>query len=285
MTHETALAQHRISRLATRLPVHKAFGWLHLHQPQLRAWQLEFLAIAAPPFAEEARAQWFLERFTQLGLGNVHIDGAGNALGELGEPSGEGPVVLLSAHLDTVFPVGTDVVPTEEEGRIFGPGACDNGAGLTALLAIAAALRHAEIVPGVTILFAANTGEEGEGDLRGMRHLFTESPYAGRLQAALALEGSGTAAAVTRALGSRRFRVSIGGPGGHSWTDAGAPNPIAVIARGLTLLGGHPALSADNGSARTTLSPGTIAGGTSINVDPGAGDGGARSSLDRYGAD
>src|SRR6202044_854887 len=92
----------------------------------------------------------------------------------------QGPVVMLSAHLDTVFPAGTDCAPREEEAKILGPGACDNGAGLTALLGLAAALKHAEIVPVCTILFAANVGEEGEGDLRGMRHLFAEAPYAGR---------------------------------------------------------------------------------------------------------
>ncbi len=267
-TPETAAAQSRIARLAALRTTHRAFHWLHLHQPQLRAWQLEFLAIPAPTFHESARAQWFLQKFQALGLQNPHIDAAGNALAELRGPSPESPVILLSAHLDTVFPPETPIAPTEDGPRILAPGACDNGAGLTALLALIAALRFAEITPATTILFAANTGEEGEGNLRGMRHLFTQSPYAGRIHAALALEGSGTAAAVTRALGSRRFRVTITGPGGHSWTDAAAPNPISLIAHALTRLAQHPALSALQDDTRTTLTPTLIRGGTSINSIP-----------------
>jgi len=146
------------------------------------------------------------------------------------------PAVLLSAHLDTVFPANTPVEPIEarDSPRIYAPGICDNAAGLTALLAIAAALRYANITPPIPILFAANVGEEGEGDLRGMRHLFERGPYRTRIAAAIALEGGGSSAVVTRALGSLRFRVTITGPGGHSWTDAGAPNPILLLSHALT---------------------------------------------------
>ena len=267
MTHETALAQHRVTRLAGQLPTHRAFSWLHLHEPQLRLWQLGFLAIPAPPFAEQARAAWFLERFIELGLTNPHIDEAGNALAELPGQM-PGPYLLLSAHLDTVFPAGTPTLPVEDGPRIVCPGACDNGAGLTGLLAIIAALRHAQITPHLPILFAANTGEEGEGNLRGMRHLFECGPYRQRIAAALALEGSGTGAAVTRALGSRRFRVTLRGPGGHSWVDSAAPNPISIVAQALAILATHPAVLDGKDDARTTFSPGQIAGGTSINSIP-----------------
>ena len=270
MTARTALAQHRITQLAMQLPVHRAFGWLHLHQPQLRAWQMEFLAIAAPTFAEGLRAEWFALRFQELGLGRVSVDAAGNVTGELAGTRPELRAVLLSAHLDTVFPAGVAVSPREDGPRIVGPGSCDNGAGLAGLLAIAAALRHAGITARRTILFAANTGEEGEGDLRGMRHLLTGGDYAGRVTAALALEGAGTTAAVTRGLGSRRFRVTIEGPGGHSWTDAGAPNPITLVGVALGRLAGLAMLNpeAETEGARTTFSPGRISGGTSINSIP-----------------
>jgi acetylornithine deacetylase/succinyl-diaminopimelate desuccinylase-like protein len=244
--------------------VHRAFHWLHLHQPQLRLWQLEMLAIPAPPFGESARAAWFLDRFTALGLTNVHLDAAGNALAELNPaPSADLPCILLSAHLDTVFPAATPSVPTEDAARILCPGACDNAAGLTGLLAIAAALRFAGIVPPVTVLFAANVGEEGEGDLRGMRHLFLDGPYRDRIRAAIALEGSGTAA-VTRALGSRRFRVTVTGPGGHSWTDAGRPNPILILSRALARIAEIELPE----NPRTTLNVGHISGGTSVNSIP-----------------
>jgi acetylornithine deacetylase/succinyl-diaminopimelate desuccinylase-like protein len=292
-----ASAQLRIARLAATPAVHRAFHWLHLHQPQLRRWHLEILHIPAPLFGEQARAAWFLERFQELGLANPHLDAAGNALAELPaalptenpiprtsnlEPRSS-PLILLSAHLDTVFPTGTPTEPREEGTRIFAPGACDNAAGLSALLGLAAAFRHAALAPAVPILFAANVGEEGEGDLRGMRHLFMQSPYAPRIAAAIALEGGGSSAVVTRAIASRRYRLTVTGPGGHSWTDAGTPNPILILARALLALESldldsldrsapdlaspgpastpHPAL-------RTILNVGQIAGGTSINSIP-----------------
>lgn len=266
---QTSLAQHRITRLASLPAVHRAFGWLHLHQPQLRLWQLEMVAIPAPTFAEGARAEWFLERFRALGLTNVHLDEVGNVLGEwsAGIP-GDSQFVLVSAHLDTVFPAGTNTQPSEDGTRMLGPGVCDNGAGLTAMLGVLAALKFAEIALPMTILFAANVGEEGEGDLRGMRYLFEQGAYKGRIAAAVAMEGSGTAAVVTRGLGSRRFRVTITGPGGHSWSDAGAPNPITLLSRGLAALADLSTLQAGGAGPRTTLSPGQISGGTSINSIP-----------------
>ena len=262
----SAEAHARIAQLAAQSPIHRAFRWFHLHQQQLRRWHIEFLRIPAPPFGESDRAAWFVERFRDLCLANPHLDTAGNALAELpGANATPGsPVILLSAHLDTVFPPGTPIDIRESGPRILAPGACDNGAGLTALLAIAAALREAALALPVTLLFAANVGEEGEGNLRGMRHLFTESPYAGRIAAAIALEGAGNSALVTRALGSRRFRISVTGPGGHSWTDAGAVNPILLLARAL--------LSLDSLERplepRTTLNIGQISGGTSVNSIP-----------------
>jgi tripeptide aminopeptidase len=291
----TSSAQRRISRLATLTTVHRAFHWLHLHQPQLRQWQLELVRIPAPPFGESTRAAWFLDRFHQLGLTHTHIDDAGNVLAELApefstphpQHSSEGvisteatdgltvrrevetnctPCILLSAHLDTVFPASTPIEPIEEKdsARIYAPGICDNAAGLTALLAIAAALRYANITPAIPILFAANVGEEGEGDLRGMRHLFERGFYRHRIAAALALEGSGSSAVVTRALGSLRFRVTITGPGGHSWTDAGTPNPILLLSQALTKIA---ALELPT-NPLTTINVGHISGGTSINSIP-----------------
>jgi tripeptide aminopeptidase len=263
----TAEANARITALAADRAVHRAFGWLHLHEPQLRRWQLEFLAIPAPPFGEAARAAWFCDRFRDLGLYNPHIDAAGNVLAELriNTAADTGPCILISAHLDTVFPPETNCTPQEDDVRILCPGACDNGAGLTGLLALAAALKHAGIAPTTTILFAANVGEEGEGDLRGMRHLFSrESPYAGRIKTAIALEGAGSSAVVDRALGSRRLRITITGPGGHSWADNGRPNPIVALARCLAAVSDLQLPA----KPRTTLNCGTIRGGTSVNSIP-----------------
>lgn len=283
----SAAANLRVTRVAANPAVHRAFHWLHLHQPQLRRWLLEVLSIPAPPFGEAARAAWFLDRFSELGLANAHLDDAGNALALLPgtreehkaeneerttdnvEP--DAPLILLSAHLDTVFPADTPSQITEDGERILAPGACDNAAGLTGLLAIAASLRHAKLAPPVPILFAANVGEEGEGDLRGMRHLFTESPFAPRICTAIALEGAGSSAVVTRALASRRFRVTVTGPGGHAWVDAGAPNPIVALSRALLALEGipHTATGSDrHAHPRTILNIGQIAGGSAINSIP-----------------
>lgn len=263
----TASAQRRITRLATLTAVHRAFHWLHLHQPQLRQWQMEFVRIPAPPFCESARAAWFLDRFQQLGLTNTHMDAAGNVLGEIsGSVASDTPCVLISAHLDTVFPPETVCDPVEDATtpRIFAPGICDNGAGLTALLAIAAALNHANIAPPIPLLFVANVGEEGEGDLRGMRHLFLNSPYRDRIAASIALEGGGTNAVVTRALGSLRFRVAVSAPGGHAWTDAGSPNPIFILSQAIAKLAALELPA----QPRTVLNAGMISGGTSINSIP-----------------
>jgi acetylornithine deacetylase/succinyl-diaminopimelate desuccinylase-like protein len=281
----TASAQLRIARLAALPAVHRAFHWLHLHQLQLRQWHLEILRIPAPPFGEQARALWFLDRFTALGLTAPHLDAAGNALAvlgtQLGTPSlasetwagpaqdqtATTPHILLSAHLDTVFPSTTPTEPAESGTRILAPGACDNAAGLTGLLAIAAALRHANLAPAVPILFAANVGEEGEGNLRGMKHLFAKtSSDTFNIAAAIALEGSGATAVVTHALASRRFRVTVTGPGGHSWTDAGTPNPILILSRALVSL--EPIPTPLDATPKTTLNIGHISGGTSINSIP-----------------
>ena len=261
--------QQRLAALASHPQVHRAFRWLHLHELQLHRWQLEFLPIAAPPFGEGARAAWFCERFAELGLRQPHLDSEGNALGYL--PSAaprdqDMPALLLSAHLDTVFPSGTPCLPREEGSVIHCPGACDNGAGLAALLGLAAALQHAGLTPACPILFAANVGEEGEGDLRGMRHLFAEPPFGLQVGAAVALEGAGRALVVDRALGSRRLRVTLEGPGGHSWADAGRPNPILALSAALLAVARLPLAS----QPRTTLNVGRFEGGTSVNSVPSA---------------
>ena len=255
-------ANSRITRLAADRRVHAAFRWLHLNELRLRQWQLETIAIPAPPFAESARAQYFLDRFTALGLSNPNVDAEGNVLATLPAADNDSPTLLISAHLDTVFPAATDCTPREEGPRILAPGACDNAAGLTALLALAAALKHSGITPPSPILFAANVGEEGEGDLRGMRHLFQHSRH--NIAAAIALEGAGLGVVVDRALGSRRLRVTLRGPGGHSWADAAQPNPIFLLSEALAAIARLPLPS----SPRTTLHCGTIHGGTSVNSVP-----------------
>ena len=258
----------RVTALAARRPVHSAFAWLHGNPKTIMDWQMELVAIPAPTHGEEARAIWLKEKFLEAGLSNVEIDGAGNIAGFLSAahlpPESTGPMVLLSAHLDTVFPAGTPIHPVLEDDRLVAPGACDNAAGVAGMLAIASALIHAGVELPVPLVVLGNVGEEGEGDLRGVRHIYQQSPLAGRIAAHIVLDGPGADAAVTQALGSRRFQVTVTGPGGHSFTDAGTPNPIAALATALARLADTP-MPEDRG---TTLNLGTISGGISVNSIP-----------------
>jgi acetylornithine deacetylase/succinyl-diaminopimelate desuccinylase-like protein len=258
----------RVTALAAQRPVHAAFAWLHGNPGKIMDWQAQLVAIPAPPFGEQARAEWLAARFAEAGLRDIRTDAAGNVLASLPAanlpPESTGPVVLLSAHLDTVFPADTPLRPVVNVDRLIAPGACDNGAGVVGMLAIAHALLHAKAELPAPLIFVGNVGEEGEGDLRGIRHLYREDALAGRIAAHIVLDGAGADSAVTQALGSRRYQVKISGPGGHSFTDAGTPNPIAALASALadlfeTKLPEEP---------RTTLNIGTIHGGTSVNSIP-----------------
>ncbi len=264
----SAAAHQRITQLATLTPVHRAFHWLHLHQPQIRQWQLDLVRIPAPPFHEQHRAAWFLDRFRSLGLTNVHLDDEGNALAELApeikHPYSLHPPLRPSRHrLPRRHLHRTHrSVPTHRASTAPASATTPPASPLSSPSPPPCATPAS--TPPVPILFAANVGEEGEGDLRGMRHLFERGPYRDRIAAAIALEGSGTSTVVTRALGSLRFRVTITGPGGHSWSDAGAPNPILLLSRALADIADLPLSSAPV----TTLNVGHISGGTSVNSIP-----------------
>ncbi len=258
----------RVTALAGQRPVHAAFAWLHGNPMRIMDWQAALVAIPAPPFGEEARSAWMAGRFADAGLTQVHTDEIGNVLGFLPaaniSPESTGPIVVLSAHLDTVFPAGIPLNPVVSGDRLEAPGACDNGAGVAGLLAVAHALVHARIEQPAALLFLANVGEEGEGDLRGVRHLYEQSALAGRIAAHIVLDGAGSDSAVTQALGSKRYQVVITGPGGHSFTDAGTPNPIAALASALAVVAQTPLTE----EPRSTLNLGTIQGGTSVNSIP-----------------
>lgn len=207
-------------------------------------------------------------QFAEAKLQNIEIDAVGNVSGVIPAaklpPESSGPVVVLSAHLDTVFPAETPLNPVLENERLAAPGACDNGAGVVGLLAIAHALQQAQVELPAPLIFLGNVGEEGEGDLRGVRHFYNQRRLAGRIAAHIVLDGAGADSAVTQALGSRRFLVTINGPGGHSFTDAGMPNPIAALASALAVLS-DVSLPQE---PCTTLNLGTIDGGTSVNSIP-----------------
>jgi acetylornithine deacetylase/succinyl-diaminopimelate desuccinylase-like protein len=257
-----------VTGLASLRPVHGAFAWIHRNPKTIMDWQADLVAIPAPPFGEAARSAWLESRFTQAGLERVHIDAIGNVFGFIPSkqihPDSTGPVVILSAHLDTVFPAETPLNPVVDGDRLEAPGACDNGAGVVGMLAIAHALVHGNIELTAPIILVGNVGEEGEGDLRGVRHLYQNQTLAGRIAAHIVLDGAGADSAVTQALGSRRYRVTVTGPGGHSFTDAGTPNPITALSSALVVLAETPLPD----EPRTTFNIGTIQGGTSVNSIP-----------------
>ena len=258
----------RVTSLAALRHVHAAFSWLHMNPKTIMDWQAELVAIPAPPFGEDARSERLAEIFRSSGLSQVTVDEVGNVIGTLRAATlpeeSTGPVVVVSAHLDTVFPAHTPINPTRDGDRLLAPGACDNGAGIAGMLAIAHALIAAKVELPVPILFLGNVGEEGEGDLRGVRHFYSNESLAGRVAAHIVLDGAGADSAVTQALGSRRFQVTVNGPGGHSFTDAGTANPIVALAAALAQFAEVPIPE----EPRTTLSVGTISGGTSVNSIP-----------------
>lgn len=252
-----------IARIAEMRSVHSAFIYLHNQEAEFRRWQRELTEIPAPPFGEAARSEWLRARFTALGLEDVHIDELGNVLGLLA-PKPQAPLIAISAHLDTVFPSGTALKTREEGSRLFGPGISDNAAGVIAVLAMVAAIKRAQLQPTTNILFIGNVGEEGEGNLRGMRHLFSVPRWRDAIQSLLVVDGAGTDTYVNQALGSRRFEVTFRSPGGHSWSDFGVPNPIVLLSRALARF--SEVRIPD--SPRTTFNIGVISGGTSVNSIP-----------------
>ncbi len=221
--------------------------------------QVRITEIAAPPFHEAARAAYMKKLLSAAGL-RVEIDATGNVIGEYAGASQD--IVMLAAHLDTVFPAGTNVTVKREGGRLLAPGISDNGTGLAALLAVARALREVKIKTSNTIFFVADVGEEGEGNLRGMRALV--DAYKKRLKYVIALDGSATEYVTTAALASRRVEIAVTGPGGHSWSDFGLPNPIHALGRGIArFVAAHVPES-----PRTSFNIGEIEGGTSVNSIP-----------------
>ncbi len=240
--------------------VRQALGWFKTNEMWIEEQQIRLTEIPAPSFEEEKRADAVKALLAAEGLA-VHADKMGNVIGELRGAS-EKELVMVTAHLDTVFPAGTVVKVQREGGRLIAPGISDNGTGLAGLIALARSIHASGIVPQRTILFAANVGEEGEGNLRGMRALI--DAYRTKLRAVIVLDGSGTDHVTTKALASRRMEVVITGPGGHSWSDFGMVNPINALVRGgLRFINTKvPA------APRTTFNLGQVEGGTSVNSIP-----------------
>jgi tripeptide aminopeptidase len=225
---------------------------------------IELTEIPAPPFRETARGARMLEKFKALGLADVHVDEVGNVIGTRPGKDRTAKALMVAAHLDTVFPPDVPIKVRREGDTLHAPGIGDTTVTLAALLAFNRAMTAANITPARDIIFVANVGEEGQGDLRGVRHIFSASPLKARIGDFISFDGSNVARIVNGAVGSRRYRVAFKGPGGHSYGAFGIVNPMAAMAG--TVQGLYKIIPPTD--VKTTFAASTIAGGTSVNSIP-----------------
>ena len=244
--------------------VRECLQWFTREKQWINEIHLELCRIPAPTFLEQQRAEWMAAQFRAFGW-KSQIDRAGNVVAFLSEKS-RGPYIAVTAHLDTVLaPRGKDDVAIGSDGKFHGPGVSDNGSGLAALLALARAIKASPEVEDLLAepVLIGNVGEEGEGNLTGMRWL-CKSDLAREIATFLVLDGAATDHITTRALGSRRFEITFTGPGGHSWSDYGVGNPVHALSRAVAYFSEAKL----NGVPRSSFNVGLIDGGTSINSIP-----------------
>ena len=256
----TARATNPIDSIAQDKRVAKALAWCDKNTDWVTDQQIAITEIPAPEFAEKVRGAFVAKLLAANGL-DVRTDSVGNVIGER-EGASEKDVVLVVAHLDTVFPADTVVKVKRVQGRLEAPGISDDGSGLATIVGLSRAIDQTKVKTQTTVVFCADVGEEGEGNLRGIRELM--NTYKGRIRAVIAIDGAGADFVTTIALGSRRLEVSVEGPGGHSWSDFGAPNPITALARGIVEF----SRTSVPDDPRTTFNFGMISGGTSVNSIP-----------------
>jgi len=254
----TVLAAEEIAVPAAQPLVKAALASLQKDNAWTLTQQTELCEIPAPPFKEAVRAAEVKRRFVALGFENTRIDSEGNVIAER-PGTGRGPTVVLSAHLDTVFPEGTDVKVKREAGLLKGPGIGDDCRGLGVLMAVARAMQNAKIATPGKIYFVGTVGEEGQGNLRGVRHLFGKE-LKGQVDYFLSIDGTGLAI-TARAVGSHRYRVHYQGPGGHSYGAFGMPNPLHAMGRAMAKISDLQVPK----SPKTTFNVGVVSGGTSVN--------------------
>ena len=259
------LLAHSVADLAASPSVRACLDWFRRERAWINEQHLKLCRIPAPTFFEQKRAEWMADRFRSLGW-EAKLDRAGNVVASL-PGLRDAASVAVTAHLDTVLaPRTPEEIKITGDGGMLGPGVSDNGAGLAALLALAAAWRttrpmdHSHLAP----LLVANVGEEGEGNLSGMRYLCRAANGA-RLRAFVVLDGPNTDHITCQALASRRFDVTITGPGGHSWSDHGIGNPIHALSRAVTIFISQ---AADGDGPKSSYNFGVIEGGSSINSIP-----------------
>lgn len=254
------LPEQRPGQLVRHPPVARALEMIRRDNAWTVEQQISICEIPAPPFKERARAEELVRRFQALGLARARIDAEGNVIAER-SGSRAAPLVVVSGHLDTVFPEGTDVRVRRDGARLRGPGIADDCRGLAALLAVARALQAMPVRTDASILFVGTVGEEGAGNLRGVRHLLTKE-LAGRVGYFISVDGATLDEITSRAVGSHRYRVRFTGPGGHSYSDFGMPNPTHALGRAIAAIADMQVPSAP----KTTFNVGIVRGGTSVNA-------------------
>jgi tripeptide aminopeptidase len=224
--------------------------------------QISICEIAAPPFGEAARGKEYARRLAALGMEDIRTDSEGNVISKLPGAKSAKPLIVFSAHLDTVFPAGMDVKVRPEGSRLKGLGIGDDCRGLAVVLAVAKAYREAKVATRGTVLFVATVGEEGQGDLRGVRHLFSKE-LKGQVDAFISVDGTGFRV-TSRGVGSNRYKVTYKGRGGHSYGAFGMPNPAHAMGRAIARIADIQVPQ----TPRTTFNVGTVTGGTSVNSVP-----------------
>lgn len=252
-------ADHLGRELTARPDVTAALDALRVDEPRLIEDQIAICEIPAPPFKEQARAERYRDLFREIGLVNVRIDREGNVLGERPGRAPR-PHVVVSAHLDTVFPEGTDVRVKRDGSVLRGPGIADDCRGLAVVLGVARAIVRLDLETPGTITFVGTVGEEGLGDLRGVKHLFAEE-LKGRVDRFVSVDGTGHG--ITHVgVGSRRYRVTFTGPGGHSFGAFGLANPVHALGRAIARVADFDVPT----QPKTTFNVGRVGGGTSVNA-------------------
>jgi acetylornithine deacetylase/succinyl-diaminopimelate desuccinylase-like protein len=243
--------------IAAHPMVQQGVGFLRQDHEATLADQKAIVVIPAPPFKERVRGEYYQKRLTELGLSNVAMDSEGNVCGARAGRGG-GPLLLLEAHLDTVFPEGTNVAPVERDGRLYAPGIADNARGLAALLSVVRAFNATKIRTVGDVLVCGTVGEEGLGDLRGMKTLFRARR---NIAGSVSFDGTSPSRITHLATGSKRYEVTYTGPGGHSFGAFGTPSAIHAMGRAIARIGNLETPK----SPKTTFTVGTVSGGTSVN--------------------
>lgn len=253
----------RIQRLRESAEFKHATAFINSDYDRFVRELIALTEIPAPPFKEQQRGKAFLEMLKQSGLSDVEMDAEGNAMG-VRTGSGAGPMLAVVAHLDTVFPEGTDVKVKRDGSRLAAPGVGDNTRGLAVMLAMIRAIHAGKFNTTSDVLFVGNVGEEGEGDLRGVKYLLQKGKYKDRIKQFIAIDGGDQSGITRGGVGSRRYRVTFTGPGGHSYGAFGLVNPAFAMGNAIAKMSRMQVPR----SPKTTFNVGVVSGGASVNAIP-----------------